>query len=239
MATEKLYLENPYLKEIDANIVSSNGNRLVLDKTIFYPGGGGQPFDTGVLRIQGQELKVVGIEKNGDEIVHVLESEPVQKSGSVHCLIDWDKRYIYMRYHTALHVIDGVIAKNYKSDIMATSGQIYADRARLGFDMPELNKELAEKIVEEADKVAKEGHKVTAREITREEALKIENLARTEPGKRLIESLEKVRIVEIEGVDIQADGGTHVSNTKEIGTISLLKFENKGSHDKNLVIKIS
>ncbi|MGC8628919.1 MAG: alanine--tRNA ligase-related protein [Candidatus Micrarchaeia archaeon] len=240
MATEKVYLKDMYAKELEAKIEKAEGNKLILDKTIFYPGGGGQPPDTGTVELNGKKLGVIGMEKDQDNIVHILEAPIDAAPGSVVKLaIDWEKRYMYMRYHTALHVIDGVITKNYKADVVATSSQIYEDRARLGFDMPELNKALAAKIVEEADKVAKGGHKVSAREVPREEALKMENLARTEPGKKLIQNLDYVRIVEIEGVDLQADGGTHVADTKEIGTITLLKFENKGAHDKNIEIKIA
>ena len=237
--TEKLYLKDAYLKEADVKLMKSDGNSVVLSGTVFYPGGGGQPFDTGTLLIGGIAYNVIEMRKSGEDIVHVLDKSVNAEPGTdVHCAIDWQKRYAYMRYRTALHVIDGVITKNYRSDITATSSQIYFDKARLGFDMPELNRDLAAKIVAEADKFAKECHKVTAKEIPKEEALKIENLARTEPGKKLIESLDLVRIVEIEGVDMQADGGTHVANTSEIGSMSLLKFDNKGSHDKSIEIRL-
>ncbi|MGC8676324.1 MAG: alanyl-tRNA editing protein [Candidatus Micrarchaeia archaeon] len=238
--TEKVYLRDSYAKDLDAKIERAQANELVLDKTIFYPGGGGQPCDTGTISIGSKEYKVVETKKNGAEIVHVLDSAAeAQADTDVHCRLDWQKRYAYMRYHTALHVLGGVIAHSYDASAIATGGQIFYDKARMDFDMPSLNRELLEKIINDANAVVAEGRKVTAKEITRSEALSIENLARTEPGKKLIERLDIVRVVEIEGLDMQADGGTHVANTKEVGEMRLLKFENKGSHNKRVEITLA
>jgi len=238
--TEKLYLKESYLKEIDAKIVSTNGNEFVADKTIFYPGGGGQPFDTGEAVLSGTTYNIVETKKNGEEVVHVANAPISALPGSaIHLSLDWQRRYAFMRYHTAIHLIDGIMLKLHSSQGFSTGGQIFEDRARVDFDMPELNRELAEKIIQEANEFAKEGHKVIVKEMSKEEALSIENIARTEPGRRLIESLNVVRIVEIEGLDMQADGGTHVANTSEIGNISLLRFENKGSHNKRVEIKVA
>ena len=231
-----LYLDDPYLKEIDAQIVRAEGNKVVLDKTIFYPGGGGQPADTGTIFFEGKAVKVLGMEKADGEVFHVLES-PLKEGTSVHCAIDWEKRYKYMRYHTAIHIIDGVMVKEHDAGL-STGGQIFEDRARVDFDMPQLNRQLAEEIIAKANKVVEQGLSVKIRYLTKEEALKVENLARTEPGRKLIESLDRVRIVDIEGLDFQADGGCHVANTKEVGKISLLGFENKGSHHKRIEIKL-
>lgn len=236
--TERLYLYDSYLKEIDAKVVSTSGNAIVLDKTIFYPGGGGQPYDTGSIEIMGKRYEIVEMRKN-QEIEHIASEDVQASAGSLaHCSINWQDRLIYMRYHTAIHIIDGVIERKYPHGANSTGSQIFKDRARVDFDMPEMNRELAEKILEEANKVVEEGHRVIAKELSKEEALSIENLARTEPGRKLIESLDKIRVIEIEGLDMQMDGGTHVANTKEVGKISLLKFENKGSHNKRIEIKL-
>ncbi|MEM3180971.1 MAG: alanyl-tRNA editing protein [Candidatus Micrarchaeaceae archaeon] len=237
--TEKIYLYDAYAKEVDSRIERIIGNSLVIDKTIFYPGGGGQPFDTGTMLINGNNYDVLETKKDAGNIVHILSGAPDAEAGAmVHCKIDWQKRYAYMRHHTALHIIGGVIASKYNAQVIATGGQIFYDRARMDFDMPELNRELLEKIIYDANAIVKEGHKVYARELPREEAAKIPNLARTEPGRKLVESLDFVRVVEIEGLDVQADGGTHVANTKEVGAISLAKFENKGSHSKRIEITL-
>ncbi len=236
--TIKVYLTDSYAKELDARIEGLNGAELVLDKTIFYPEGGGQPSDTGKLVINGASYTVTGLRKEGDDVVHLLDRQPGARNGDrVACAIDWDKRYASMRYHSALHTIDGVIERHYNSGLI-TGGQIYFDRARIDVDMPDLGKEKVAEILAKANEVAVEGHRISTREIGVEEALKIPRLSRTETGRKLLESLKTVRIVEIEGLDEQADGGTHVKNTKELGLIVLNGYENKGSRRKRIEIKL-
>ena len=234
--TEKLYWNDAYAKEFSAKITKINGNEVVLDKTLFYPTGGGQPNDTGKITCNGNEYKVVDVKSNNDEIIHVLDRNPdAQVGDTVSGAIDWNRRYKLMRLHSAIHLIDGILENKYNSS-MITGGQIYEDRARIDIDMQELNREKAEELISEANKVAKEGHEIQARFIPRDEALKIERLARTETGKELIKNLDVVRVVEIKDLDMQSDGGTHVKNTNEIGTIKLSKFENKGKHSKRIEI---
>lgn len=236
--TEKVYLADSYAKELDAKVVRASQGRIVLDRTIFYPGGGGQPIDTGMLAADGRRLKVIAVEKDGDDIVHILEGDPGLREGeSVRCVIDWDTRYACMRYHSALHLIDGVIETRYGSG-MVTGGQIYPDRARIDIDMQGLSKERVAEILEEVNKVAREGHPITAMEMTVEEALKIPRLSRTETGRKLLGTLKSVRVVDIGGVDMQADGGTHVKDTREIGKITLSAYENKGSKRKRIEITL-
>ncbi len=237
--TEKLYWNDSYMKEFDAEVVSAEGSEVVLDKTAFYPTGGGQPNDTGILEINGKQYSIVDVKKDGDKIIHVASESVAASAGDkVKGKIDWQRRYMLMRYHTAIHLIDAVVEKYYKSG-MLTGGQIYVDRARVDFDMQDLNREKAEEIIGKANEVAKEGHDVVSREISASEASKVPRLARTEPGNELLQNLEKVRVVEIVGLDAQADGGTHVRNTKEIGTITLSNYENKGKHSKRVEIKLS
>ncbi|MCL4375214.1 alanyl-tRNA editing protein [Candidatus Marsarchaeota archaeon] len=232
--SEKIYWKDPYIKEFDARIERLRENELILDRTAFYPGGGGQPFDTGRIIAEGKEYHITEARKSGDDVIHIASSNINSEEGAVvKGYIDWRKRYSYMRYHTAIHIISGVIENGY-AESFSKGGQIYEDKARIDWDMPMLNRELAEKIISTSNSVVSESHRVLAKNILREEALKIPNLSRTEPGRELIQRLEEVRIVEIEGFDMQADGGTHVSNTKEVGTIKLSKFENKGSHNKRI-----
>jgi misacylated tRNA(Ala) deacylase len=211
---------------------------LELDRTVFYPTGGGQPCDTGIISIGDKVYKVIEVKKSGESVFHTLDSEPDVKVGDeVHCKIDWDKRYAYMRNHTAVHVVGGII--EFKYNAMFTGGQIGLEKSRFDFDMPELNRELAENIIEEAQQVIDKGLNVTVKVLSKDEALKIPALVRTEPGKILLESLSIVRVVDIEGFDVQMDGGTHVKNTKEIGRVLLAGFENKGTHRKRIEIALS
>ncbi len=234
---ERLYLNDSYLKEFDAVVTGITGNEVELDKTAMYPTGGGQPCDTGTLSANDVSYEVVEVKNNGDSVVHVLSEEPNFKIGDiVHGKINWQRRYAHMRYHTAVHIIGGVITKKYGG--MYTGGQIYDDRARDDYDMPSLNRETAAKIIEEAQAIADEGHRVLVKTLSKEEALRIESIARTAPGEELLKTLSSVRVIEIEGFDAQMDGGTHVANTKEVGKMILTGFENKGSHRKRIEIRL-
>jgi len=237
--TVKLYLNDSYLREFDATVVRTSGNMLVLDRTAFYPEGGGQPNDIGTITIDNVVYNVVDLKKEGDDVIHVLDRE-VNSKPDAHAFgrIDWERRYACMRYHTALHIIDGIMETIFKSG-MITGGQIYPDRAHMDMDMPGLNKEKVAEILEKTNSVAKEGHDVVIKELSKAEALAIPSLSRTEPGRRLLEKLESVRVVEIVGVDTQADGGTHIKNTKEIGTIALASYENKGAKRKRIEIVLN
>ncbi len=236
---EKLYWKDAYVKEFDATVIGVNGNVISLDRTAFYPTGGGQLNDTGIIVVKGREYKVTDVKKEADEIMHFLESaDGITVGDMAHCVIDWERRYSLMKYHTAIHVLSAMLARH-QSDVKFTGGMIYVDKAHGDFDCPSLNKELAAMVVQEMQKVISEGHEVTSRFITHEEAIKIPNLIKTQPGEELTKGLEKIRIVEIEGVDLQADGGTHVHNTKELGTVLLKKFDNKGAHRKRIEIVLS
>lgn len=225
------------MKEFNAMIKGMHMEKVVLDKTAFYPAGGGQPNDKGKLTINGMHFDVVDLEYMDDDIVHILDRAPHALEGAhVKGVIDWDYRYACMRYHSALHTIDGVLGKYFGNSGLITGNQIYHDRARMDIDMQGLTTEKAQEIIDKTNEVLKEGHNITTRVISREEALKIPSLSRTEPGRKLIQRLDNVRVVEIEGVDTQADGGTHVKNTKEIGTIVLSNYENKGSKRKRIEI---
>ncbi|BAB59343.1 hypothetical protein [Thermoplasma volcanium GSS1] len=237
--TEKLYYADSYIKEFDGNVIEVKENRLILDRTAFYPTGGGQPNDTGVIFCCGKEYRVNDVTKDGDEVIHVVDDSTGLSAGAkVHGTIDWDRRYAHMRYHTAIHVIDGVVNVMHGSEALLTGGQIYEDRARIDMNIENFTKEFVDKIIEESNSFMKEGHRVYPDILTKEEAIKRPNLARTEPGRKLIETLPEVRIIVIEGLDEQSDGGTHVSNTKEVGTIFVRKIENKGKRNKRIEFQL-
>ncbi len=239
--TLKLYLDNSYLKDTTAVITEQGDDYLQFDRTIFYPVGGGQPSDRGHVEIDGKTYQIVDAKKNGSEVKHFTAEEiEGDVSGKIAKLfIDWERRYTHMKYHTAIHIIDAVVHLLGNPDMLITGSQIYEDRARIDFDFEKLDRDTASDLVKRANEVIKEAHPIVVREISRDEALSIEGLARTEPGRKLIMSLEKVRVVEIQGLDMQADGGTHVRNTSEIGKINLGKVQSKGKHNKRMEIRIS
>lgn len=233
--TEKLFLTDMYLKEFDAVVTRAEGNELVLDRTAFYATGGGQPNDTGTLSTESGELRVVDVRKEGDEVIHALEEgQTIPQGTKVHGKIDWDRRYSHMRFHSAIHVMDGIVTKKHGDKGLLTGGQIYEDRARIDINIEDFSRELVEQILEECNTFISEGHRIYQEEISRDEALKMENLARTEPGRKLIESLDRVRLIVIEGLDEQADGGTHVRDSREIGKLVLRKVESKGKRNKRI-----
>lgn len=236
--TEKLYYTDMYGREFDASVVFSEDRNIVLDKTLFYPTSGGQPNDTGILKTETGQVRIVDVKQEEGEIIHIADGPVALKKGEkVHGIIDWENRYIHMRYHTAVHIIDGVVNNDY-SNGMLTGGQIYDDHARVDFSFDIIDKDLIAEIISKSQKVVDSGLKVFQREISRSEALKIPGLSRTEPGRQLIEKLPVVRIIEIENFDFQADGGTHVANTKEVGHIEMLKIENKGKGHKRLSFRL-
>ena len=235
--TEKIYLSEAYAKEFEGTVKVVSGPAVILDRTVFFPSGGGQPFDTGILTSEKGEFKVIETKKEGDDVVHILDHESgLLQGANVHGKIDWEKRYIHMRLHTAIHIIDGIVEKRNQGSI--TGGQIYDDRARVDFDIPGMDRQTVETMIGEAQKIVDAGYKVYPKTFMKEEALKMENLSRTEPGRELMRQLDEVRVIVIEGFDMQMDGGTHVSSTKEVGKISLFKYENKGSHNKRIEIKL-
>ena len=224
-----------YLSEFDAVVMGIEGDEVTLDRTAFYATGGGQPNDTGVIRTGSSEVKVLDVRKAGDEVVHRVDNPGALSVGmEVHGVIDWERRYSLMRYHSSIHIMDGIVTKRHGDLGLLTGGQMYEDRARIDLNMEDFSRELMEKIIEECNEFIAEGHSIYQKEVTKEEALQMENLARTEPGRQLINSLDTVRLIVIDGLDEQADGGTHVANTREIGRLVLKKVESKGKRNKRV-----
>jgi len=230
--TEELFLEDSYLKEFESPVVKLSGREVILAKTAFYPGGGGQPADKGSLGIGPINASVVDARREGADIVHVLDSaipETVQKLKGE---LDWERRYAHMRYHTALHVLSGVIWRSF--DAKVTGGQMRADRARMDFSFPgEWTAEVVGEIERLANESLAEGRPVKVYELSREEALKNPDLIRTQVN-LVPERVKTVRIVEIEGIDTQADGGTHVANTREVGEMEITGHKSKGRQNKRV-----
>jgi misacylated tRNA(Ala) deacylase len=238
--TEKLYLTDSYMKEFEAKVTGIEGNAVSLDRTAFFPTGGGQLCDTGTLESEGKAYKVVETAKSreGEEVIHRLESaEGLKVGATVKGRIDWERRYALMRLHTALHVMDAVLIKDY-SNGQITGGQIYEHKARIDFDMDGINRELVERIILNSQKVIDEGYPVKVAFLSKAEAARVEGLARTAPGAALLKTLDVARVVYVGELDFQLDGGTHVANTKEIGKLKLLGYENKGNRRKRIEIGV-
>lgn len=230
-----LYLHDCYLKAFDATVQSVQGQAVALDRTAFYAGGGGQPVDWGMLRWSGGEGRVTDVRKDGDIAWHTVDGPLPEAGTAVHGELDWDRRYAIMRHHSALHVLVGVVYRSFNA--LVTGGAIYPDRARMDFSLEDLNKDRVAAIEAEANRVIGEHRRVLVRFLPREEFDR-SDLVRL--AKNLVpQGISEVRVVEIEGFDAQADGGTHVGNTSEIGRLIVTKTENKGKANRRLEIVLT
>ncbi|MCL4329430.1 MAG: alanyl-tRNA editing protein [Candidatus Thermoplasmatota archaeon] len=237
--TIKLYFEDSYLKEFNSIITEVRPEGVVLESTAFYPVGGGQPSDTGILLSKGRDYRVTEVSKSGDHIVHRVADQGNLKQGDpVTGLIDWERRYAHMRYHTAVHIIDAIVNRKGSLEGSITGSQLYQDRARVDFNLESLTREMAQEFVDEANAVARSNVAVTARYLTPKDAENYPRLARTAPGRELLRTLDRIRVVDIEGVDFQSDGGTHVSRTGEVGKIIMDRIESKGRNNKRLIFHL-
>jgi misacylated tRNA(Ala) deacylase len=233
-ATELLYAADAYLRSFDARVVEvTPEGAVVLDRTAFYPTGGGQPHDVGTLSWDGGSAPVVEVRKQGDLVLHRVEGEPPTPGTTVHGEVDWERRYALMRHHTALHSMSGVIFQLFGSTV--TGGQMYTDRARMDFLLPDLSADRLQTIEDRTNELLTEGHPVSVRFLPREEAFQIPDLIRTRVN-LLPEGIDTIRVINIEGIDQQADGGTHVGNTREVGRVRIVRSENKGKGNKRLEI---
>ena len=224
------------MKNFQAKIVEIIDNHIILNKTTFYPRGGGQLGDIGILKQEDKEFTVLDTIKKEGKTLHVLDDNSLNKEIEVYGEINWETRYMNMRHHSAIHVLCGVMYRDFKA--LVTGGQINLDKARVDFDVGGINSENKGEIEEGVNKIIQKDIKITAKNISREEALNIPDLVRTKPGMELVNRLKIIRIIEIENFDVQADGGTHVNSTKEIGKIEISKIENKGKHNKRIEVKL-
>lgn len=233
--TDLLYLTDCYLREFEAKVVAVEGNGVALDRTAFYPGGGGQPADQGRLLWDEGEAQVVKVKKQGDLVWHELDVEPLPVGTSVRGILDWEHRYKLMRTHTALHILCGVIWRDYGA--LVTGGNMEPLKARMDFELEHMSVDFAQEVEAKINAEVAAARPVRIYILPREEAFQIPDLIRTKIN-LLPEGIREVRIVEIEGLDIQADGGTHVANTSEVGTIHVVGHESKGRINKRLRIEL-
>src|ERR687897_908633 len=228
----ELFLKDSYTKEFEARVVKLDGREVILDRTTFYPGGGGQPPDKGSLGIGPIEASVVDVRREGGEIVHVMDRPIPDTVRDLKGALEWTRRFSHMRYHTALHVLSGVIWRNF--DARVTGGQMRADRARMDFSFPgEWTSEIVGEIEGLTNGALAEERPVRVYQLEREKALANPDLIRTQVN-LVPERIRRIRIVEIQGLDTQADGGTHVANTREVGRMDITSHKSKGRQNKRI-----
>jgi misacylated tRNA(Ala) deacylase len=240
---EQIAYRDAYAKSVDAtvrDVAVGESTLVVLDRTVFYPGGGGQPADRGlILRSEdGRGWAVRSARKAGGEIVHELEAgsgEPPAVGDVVQVDVEWARRYALMRTHTALHALCGVVWRDYGAQV--TGGNMEPGAGRMDFEFERLSGDLVGEIERRVNAEVEAAREIRVANLPREEAFAIPDLIRTKIN-LLPEGIAEVRTIEIVGLDLQADGGTHVSNTSEVGRIQVLGYESKGRINKRIRISV-
>jgi misacylated tRNA(Ala) deacylase len=233
--TELLFHKDSYLREFEATVTETTDNGVVLDRTAFYIGGGGQPYDTGVLVANGQECRVTRVGRTDGRIVHQIDGALPPAGASVTGRIDWDRRYLLMRTHTALHILCGVVWRDYGAKV--TGGDMQPGTARMDFELESMSSEFAHEVEERANAEVAAARDILVDNMSREESDHHPDLIRTKIN-LLPPSIKEVRTIDITGLDLQADGGTHVANTREVGAIKVVGHESKGRINKRLRIEL-
>lgn len=231
-----LYMDDSYLNEFDATVVSVTDRYLVLDKTAFFPNGGGVEFDKGIIirKSDSKQFNVIFCGKFNGDISHEVDMEGLIKGDSVHCTIDWPRRYTFMRYHTAAHVLSGVFSREF--NLLMTGNQLTLEKGRIDMNMETMDLELIKKGFGRANELVKQDLPVEVYYKSMEEAKKDPTLFKLAIG--FPHDIKTLRIVDIKGFDAQADGGCHVKSLKEIGGINFLQAENKGKNNRRIYFSI-
>ncbi len=237
--TELLYQVDSYIKEFEAEVIAHNldNHGLILNKSAFYPGGGGQPTDSGLILFNGTEFKVKRVKRIEGQYVHLIEGDmslpPI--GATINATIDWVLRYKLMRTHTAMHILCGVVFRDYGA--LVTGGNMKPLQGRMDFEFETMKQELVLEIENAINKEIKHARDLNVKILPRDEAFEIPDLIRTKIN-LLPDHIKEVRVVEIEGLDIQADGGTHVKNTSEVGEIKVTDYKSKGKINKRIYVEI-
>ncbi len=224
-----------YLRECEATIISVKDDKyVVLDRTIFYPKGGGQPNDTGRI-VKGPEVfNVAYVGKFSGEVSHEVDKPGLKAGDRVLCILDWDRRYKLMRSHTAAHTLAALL--NQGTGALITGNQLETDHVRFDFSLERFDREVLEAYLTKANALFSKDIPAKWYEVPREEALKIPGIVKM--AEAFPPNLPSLRIVEIVGLDKQADGGTHVRSLREVGGVTLLRTENKGKNNRRIYFKL-
>lgn len=237
--THLLYATDAYLREFESLVtaVDPDTKTVTLAQTAFYPGGGGQQPDAGqLIGTDGQAYKVVTVKKGEGQILHYIEGDFLPAVGeTVKGVVDWERRYQAMRTHTAMHILCGVVWRDYQ--VSVTGGEMGLLEGRMDFEFPQLTQDTIAEIEQKINAEVAAGRDTRVQILPREEAFQIPDLIRTKIN-LLPAGIEEIRTVEIIGLDLQADGGTHVANTREVGAIRITKYKSKGGANKRLYVEI-
>jgi misacylated tRNA(Ala) deacylase len=235
--TELLYHKDSYLKQFEAIVTELDGERLCLDQTAFYPRGGGQPCDRGMLRsADGVTVEVTEVQRQGGHVWHTCAGHAWNVGDPLTGELDWPHRYALMRTHTTLHALSAIIWREHAAKV--TGGNMEPLRGRLDFELPKLPENFNETLEVLLNQELAAQREIRVQFLTRQEAGQIEDLVRTKVN-LLPADITEIRTVEIDGLDYQADGGTHVANTREIGVVRIVKTENKGKGFKRVRIALA
>ncbi len=234
--TELLYVTDSYLQEFEASVVEQVEGGVVLDRTAFYPGGGGQPCDAGTLSDGENIWQVTAVKKVDGRPVHYIDGELPAIGASVTGRLDWERRYQLMRTHTAMHILCGVVFRDYGAHV--TGGNMDPLQGRMDFEFETMRQELVAAIEEAINAEVAAARPIRVRILPRAEAFAIPDLIRTKIN-LLPEGISEVRTVELVGLDLQADGGTHVANTSEVGRIRVSDYKSKGRINKRIYLELS
>lgn len=233
--TEKLYQVDAYAREFVTQVLARDVDHVLLARTAFYPGGGGQPADEGSLQWQATLRPVVGFRTSGNEVWHQVVGDPPEPGEEVQGMVDWERRHQLMRTHTAMHILCGVVWRDYGAQV--TGGNMEPLRGRMDFEFPRLSQDLVKEIETKVQDEVRANRSVVARILPLEEAFRIPDLIRTKIN-LLPAGLQQIRVVEIVGLDLQADGGTHVATTGEVGEVRIVDYKSKGASNKRLVLAL-
>ncbi len=234
--TEELCATDAYLRSCEATVVAASEEGVVLDRTVFYARGGGQPGDTGVLRWDGGEARVRDTVKQAGAVVHVLEGAPPAVGVLVTAEVDWDRRHTLMRTHPALHALSGIVFRDYGAKV--TGGNMEPGVARMDFELDAISQEFGREVEGKLNAALAEDHAVRVSFLPRAEALADPDLIRTKVN-LIPEHVDPIRVIDIDGLDRQADGGTHVRSTAEVGRVRVAKTESKGKGFKRMRIELA
>lgn len=233
--TDLLYVTDSYVKEFDAAVVEQVEGGVVLDRTAFYPGGGGQPYDAGTLSDGATTWPVTAVKKVDGRPIHFITGDLPSVGATVRGALDWERRYALMRTHTAMHILCGVVFRDYGAQV--TGGNMDPLQGRMDFEFETMRHELVDAIEAAVNVEVAAAHPVRVRILPREEAFQIPDLIRTKIN-LLPPGISEVRTVELVGLDLQADGGTHVANTSEVGRIRITDYKSKGKINKRIYLEL-
>ena len=235
MATDLLFQSDSYLREFGATAVAAEDRSVALDRTAFYPGGGGQPGDEGTISFGGDTRAVEKVRRAGDLVWHDLDGTPPGVGAEVTGALDWTRRYSLMRTHTALHILCGVVWRDYGAKV--TGGNMQPLAGRMDFEFERMRGELVREIEAKINTEVEAGRPIEVRFLDRDAADRNPDLIRTKVN-LLPAGITEVRVVDIDGLDLQADGGTHVRNTTEVGTVRITGYKSKGKANKRIEIAL-